>query len=62
MTDERDTDPMIPVVHDPANVFAHETTLERVDDVNDANPWFRWSALVVGTLILAGAAIQWCNK
>lgn len=61
MSDERDTDPMIPVVHDPAEVFAHESLRERVDDVNDANPWIRWSAIVVAVLMLAGAAIKWCN-
>jgi hypothetical protein len=63
MTVQRDTDPdLIPVVHDPAQVFAHETPLEHVDDVNDGNPWFRWSALFVGLAMFVGAAIQWCNR
>lgn len=61
MSEDRDTDPEIPVVHDPAEVFAHETEREKLDNFNDRNPWFRWSALVVGTLMIGGALIRWCQ-
>lgn len=59
MRDERDTDPEIPV-HTPAELAAEETFRDELDDVNDANPWIRWSALVAGVLFLAGAVVRSC--
>lgn len=52
-----DTDPDIPIVDDD-----EETLRDRVDDLNDRNAWFRWSALAVGIAMLAGGAIEWCNQ
>lgn len=59
MTHDTDPDELVPMhVSDP---FEDETLREKLDDVNDAQPWIRWSALVVGIAIIVGGTIQWCN-
>lgn len=62
--ERHDTDPdeLVPVFHDPVEVFANEPLRERLDEVNDRNPWIRWTALAVGIAMLAGAAIEWCSQ
>ena len=49
------TDPSIPVFIEPET-----TARERLDAWNDRNAWVRWSALVVGLLIIAGAIVRAC--
>lgn len=56
MNDERDTDPTIPIVFEPPR----DTFRDKLDALNDANGWFRWSALVVGLLLIAGAIVRAC--
>ena len=56
MNDERDTDPRIPIVFEPPP----DTFRDDLDAVNDANPWIRWSALVVGLFMIAGAIVRAC--
>ncbi|HEY1956062.1 MAG TPA: hypothetical protein VGH28_10620 [Polyangiaceae bacterium] len=51
--DERDTDPFL--VLEPRDTFRDE-----LDAVNDRNPWIRWSALVVGILMIAGGIVRAC--
>jgi len=56
VNDERDTDPTIPIVFEPPR----DTFRDKLDALNDANGWFRWSALVVGLLLIAGAIVRAC--
>ena len=60
MSDERDTDPEIPVVHTPAELEAEETFRDRLDNADAAHPWVGWFLLVAGCLCLAGAVVRGC--